>query len=661
METAADLSQQCSSCESSSARCWCVDCNEALCDVCVSAHRRVSITRSHRLLNHPPAGAVCPPPTKFCRLHPSEPLKLFCFTCQQLTCRDCQLTLHMNHRYQFVSEALDSLKKQLKVRVKPIRAWGVRAGQSLQDMETRLRDMSHYQLNLQKELQQSYTFLIQTLKKRMDDLLRNAEEVLASEKQQIQRVMARLKDLQQIQQTLTEIAGKASSSSDVAALQTYSEQVELQLQGVSEQGFALPLNMSELQIVTSKTSLEAILNFGALKVSWVPFSVSQTSPQDPPPKVFQLSPVLKETAAGTKQLSPQSVFQVSCLSLPPAMCQLRMLLQPSPVVRAVADSACDCSVQPLAERQEPAENEPTSTISEEPAGETSAPGEPDHEAAESSSVIGYPGCMLPLRPPAAGRHPPCFRPVLGDAEEEGDLRDMSEDTQCPTGDAPELPSPPESPPSLLMVSCSACRSANASIICCFCGRGYHRGCHVPPVGPDLWSEWSCSLCQDLSDPVDPFSSQRPGPPPHLRLQDQRRCESLLLFLQVRGGPRLPQSSLSAMSERLSSSYRSVSEFRSDVRRLFSQDDDFLIKLQEEVKGHWRWGSRLEEQEAVPQKQEVVPQKQEVEQVRQEVGSRGSRRLLRRKRLQELKMETSRSKRERTHETEDRTKPETSGK
>ncbi|XP_063736828.1 transcription intermediary factor 1-beta isoform X2 [Eleginops maclovinus] len=554
METAADLSQQCSSCESSSARCWCVDCNEALCDVCVSAHRRVSITRSHRLLNHPPAGAVCPPPTKFCRLHPSEPLKLFCFTCQQLTCRDCQLTLHMNHRYQFVSEALDSLKKQLKVRVKPIRAWGVRAGQSLQDMETRLRDMSHYQLNLQKELQQSYTFLIQTLKKRMDDLLRNAEEVLASEKQQIQRVMARLKDLQQIQQTLTEIAGKASSSSDVAALQTYSEQVELQLQGVSEQGFALPLNMSELQIVTSKTSLEAILNFGALKVSWVPFSVSQTSPQDPPPKVFQLSPVLKETAAGTKQLSPQSVFQVSCLSLPPAMCQLRMLLrktppvnhwpaqqkysptgepsstgepspsvvsstpvepstpveqrpsvvssppvepslpvepsppvvsstpveqspsvlpglpvepsppvepstplepspsvvpglpvepsppvvpcppvEPSPVVRAVADSACDCSVQPLAERQEPAENEPTSTISEEPAGETSAPGEPDHEAAESSSVIGYPGCMLPLRPPAAGRHPPCFRPVLGDAEEEGDLRDMSEDTQCPAG------------------------------------------------------------------------------------------------------------------------------------------------------------------------------------------------------------------------------------
>lgn len=44
------------------------------------------------------SGDVSTPPTKFCRLHPSEPLKIFCFTCNQLTCRDCQLMSHMNHR-----------------------------------------------------------------------------------------------------------------------------------------------------------------------------------------------------------------------------------------------------------------------------------------------------------------------------------------------------------------------------------------------------------------------------------------------------------------------------------------------------------------------------------------------------------------------------------
>lgn len=126
-------SPQCCNCSGSTARCWCVDCNEALCDDCVLAHRRVTLTRSHRLLNQPQEGPITghwlfylwctsgehvaslpwmdfnffpPPPghslifpTKFCRLHPAEALRLFCFTCNQLTCRDCQLVAHKNHRY----------------------------------------------------------------------------------------------------------------------------------------------------------------------------------------------------------------------------------------------------------------------------------------------------------------------------------------------------------------------------------------------------------------------------------------------------------------------------------------------------------------------------------------------------------------------------------
>nr|XP_020474371.1 transcription intermediary factor 1-beta-like [Monopterus albus] len=93
-----ESSQQCGTCNAASFSCWCVDCREALCAVCVSAHRRVSVTRFHKLLNQPPAGSILTPPTKFCRQHPTEPLKLFCFTCNKLTCRDCQLMTHMNHR-----------------------------------------------------------------------------------------------------------------------------------------------------------------------------------------------------------------------------------------------------------------------------------------------------------------------------------------------------------------------------------------------------------------------------------------------------------------------------------------------------------------------------------------------------------------------------------
>lgn len=54
-----------------------------------------------------------------------------------------------------------------------------------------------------------------------------------------------------------------------------------------------------------------------------------------------------------------------------------------------------------------------------------------------------------------------------------------------TDDVIEPQSSPESPVTLQIVSCSACGSSYGSIICSACGRGYHRDCHVPPVGPDI--------------------------------------------------------------------------------------------------------------------------------------------------------------------------------
>lgn len=188
---------QCSNCESSSARSWCLDCNEALCDDCVSAHRRVSLTRWHRLQNQASGGEVTScqfqmqfllpegfiyfvpglfcssdsgsiSPKKFCKVHPSESLKLFCVTCMQLTCRDCQLESHKNHRYRrdaavrkfsecwiltatrlvrsplrfkFVSGAMEGVqllvKKQLDAYLQLLRDKMEAAAKNLQDMETR--------------------------------------------------------------------------------------------------------------------------------------------------------------------------------------------------------------------------------------------------------------------------------------------------------------------------------------------------------------------------------------------------------------------------------------------------------------------------------------------------------------------------------------------
>ena len=46
---------------------------------------------------------------KTCALHPGEPLKLFCDTCDRLTCRDCQLLEHKDHRYFFLEEGANKV------------------------------------------------------------------------------------------------------------------------------------------------------------------------------------------------------------------------------------------------------------------------------------------------------------------------------------------------------------------------------------------------------------------------------------------------------------------------------------------------------------------------------------------------------------------------
>lgn len=72
--------------------------------------RRVKITKEHNI--QPKENAQVAHQTQnqqdeemTCHVHPKEPLKLFCETCDKLTCRDCQLLDHKDHKYYFVEEA----------------------------------------------------------------------------------------------------------------------------------------------------------------------------------------------------------------------------------------------------------------------------------------------------------------------------------------------------------------------------------------------------------------------------------------------------------------------------------------------------------------------------------------------------------------------------
>ncbi|KAK2858829.1 hypothetical protein Q5P01_003449 [Channa striata] len=125
-------SQVCMSCEDNTeATGYCVECVEFLCVTCIEAHQRVKFTRDHTIRQKeemsPEAVGISAQKPVFCNIHKQEPLKLFCETCDRLTCRDCQLLKHKDHNYQFLEDAyrnhrqyLENMTQQLQEKRKAI-------------------------------------------------------------------------------------------------------------------------------------------------------------------------------------------------------------------------------------------------------------------------------------------------------------------------------------------------------------------------------------------------------------------------------------------------------------------------------------------------------------------------------------------------------------
>ncbi|KAK0151676.1 E3 ubiquitin-protein ligase TRIM33 [Merluccius polli] len=124
----------------SGVKAWCVQCVETLCQECVEAHKRVKVTRSHTILNQRPADSPkldSASRPRFCPVHRQEVLQLYCFTCDQLTCRDCQIMNHRNHHFQFVHEAYQSIRKQMYHVLQTVDKHTETAMKSIQDMSSR--------------------------------------------------------------------------------------------------------------------------------------------------------------------------------------------------------------------------------------------------------------------------------------------------------------------------------------------------------------------------------------------------------------------------------------------------------------------------------------------------------------------------------------------
>lgn len=183
--TDADARQvvKCSSCsDDAPATSWCVECSEFICDSCVQAHQRLKITKDHTIKtkeeaavdNQSSSGAD---KSLMCHVHPLEKLSLFCETCEKLTCRDCQLVDHRDHKYKFAHEMAAETRSSLSSSLKEITYKRVLLNSAMKVIDDRQNLIADKKKELVREITHMVVKITNTVNMRGKQLVLRLNEV----------------------------------------------------------------------------------------------------------------------------------------------------------------------------------------------------------------------------------------------------------------------------------------------------------------------------------------------------------------------------------------------------------------------------------------------------------------------------------------------------
>ena len=116
----------CEMCSRAKAEAFCRQCAEFICSDCVRSHKYMKVFASHKVVTLQElkeGGAKAIPlrdaPPSMCTDH-DEQLKIYCFDCNCLICRDCIIYDHAGHTSEFVKKSAPQYKKTLKESLIPL-------------------------------------------------------------------------------------------------------------------------------------------------------------------------------------------------------------------------------------------------------------------------------------------------------------------------------------------------------------------------------------------------------------------------------------------------------------------------------------------------------------------------------------------------------------
>ena len=120
--------------------------------------------------NTPVAVAACPEP-QMCPKHSDEKLKLFCFDCEKLICRDCTVKDHRNHDFEFVQDAAGNEREKLAQLVVPLEEKLGPLSWARESVREARRDLEQVGEEREREISAAFDVCIQKLEEKRRNFL----------------------------------------------------------------------------------------------------------------------------------------------------------------------------------------------------------------------------------------------------------------------------------------------------------------------------------------------------------------------------------------------------------------------------------------------------------------------------------------------------------
>ena len=240
---------------------FCRQCAEFICEKCVESHQRMKVFTGHKVVTLEElkkGGAkqilVSRPPPPKCPIH-DESMKIFCFDCNRLICRDCIVIDHANHKYDFVKVAAPETKKQLAEHLGPLKEVQTNLSKATEVVQVTKSEIVAQGKSVAENIEQSFQELHEILEQHKNRLLVEATKTVEEKASQLSTQQKGLNTASAVIQSLVDFVEQNLENATDEEFMTIHKQILSRIDKVAEEHRRGAVDLEPVEIADLKVEI----------------------------------------------------------------------------------------------------------------------------------------------------------------------------------------------------------------------------------------------------------------------------------------------------------------------------------------------------------------------------------------------------------------------